>query len=123
MSPKYIVSALLVTASSVVASQSVWAEGYVKSYGEAAYSEGCHVITPGQSYEDACIQSGNYTAAPIIQEGPLPVIRQQVQQVPEIRIQKVPVVQRVYEQRIEKVPVIKRVEEVQIQKVPVVKRV
>lgn len=126
MSPKIIAPVLAVTASTVVAAGSVWADSYAKSHGTPAYSEGCHVITDGTYLSGGaggCLPAGKAKYAPIIQEGPRPVIHQQVHQVPEIRIQKVPVVKRVYEQRIEKVPVVKRIEEVQIQKVPVVKRV
>lgn len=126
MSPKIIAAVLAVTASTVVAAGSVWADSYAKSHGTPAYSEGCHVITDGTYLSggaSGCLPAGKAKYAPIIQEGPRPVIHQQVHQVPEIRIQKVPVVKRVYEQRIEKVPVVKRIEEVQIQKVPVVKRV
>ena len=63
MSPKLIFSTLAVTASSVVAAHSVWAEGYVKSHGTPTYSEGCHVITPGQSLEDSCVPAAAYGAA------------------------------------------------------------
>ncbi|MDG1416110.1 MAG: hypothetical protein P8R39_12215, partial [Alphaproteobacteria bacterium] len=63
MSPKLIFSALAVTASSVVAAHSVWAEGYVKSHGTPTYSEGCHVIVPGQSLKDSCAPTGAYGTA------------------------------------------------------------
>ena len=123
MSPKIIASALLVTGSTLVAVSAAWADGYLKSHGLSTYSEGCNVVAPGQSMAQALAACSGDEFSEYSDPQPWPVAPKQVIQVPEIRVEKIPVVKRVYEERIERVPVVKRVEEIHIEKVPVIKRV
>ena len=141
MSIKIIASALMVTGSSLVASQSVWADRYEKSFGSPVYSEGRNVVAPGHSLSKAMAACGQdeyseyydpepydpephyYDSAPADYDSHYPHVDTQVHHVQEIHVKKIPVVKRVYEERIEKIPVIKRVEDVQIRRVPVIKKV